>query len=479
VELTKIMGNPKAFISILRKEAGYRPISERIDDYGEVEQTLNPEDRKLQASRCMDCGIPFCHWACPTANRQPEWQDLAYRGKWKEAYESLESTDDFPEFTGRVCPAPCEKACVLKLTNDSPVTIRENECSIAERAFAEGFVVARPPKYKSGKKVAVIGSGPAGLAAANQLNRKGHTVTVFEKNETLGGLLRFGIPDFKLNKKVIDRRLAIMTTEGIEFKTGVEVGKTISGKDIMAQYDAVCLAIGAEHARDLPIKGRELKGVYYALEFLTQQNRVVAGQTFDAAQRIDAKGKHVLVIGGGDTGSDCVGTSVRHGAASITQIEIMPMPPEHHNDDTPWPAYPMVLKTSSSHEEGCKRRWSLETKQFIGNDGKLTEVELEEVLWEKDADGRMNLVRTGKKEMMKVDLVFLAMGFVHPVYEGLLTELGVSSDARKNVAVDSTQQTSVDKVFAAGDTHLGASLVVRAIGSGRKAAEGIDKFLKQ
>lgn len=473
------MGNPKAFISVLRNEAGYRPVSERIGDYSEVEQTLNPEDRKLQASRCMDCGIPFCHWACPTANRQPEWQDLAYRGKWKEAYESLEATDDFPEFTGRVCPAPCEKACVLKLTADSPVTIRENECSIAERAFAEGFVVPRTLKYRSGKKVAVIGSGPAGMAAANQLNRKGHEVTLFEKNESIGGLLRFGIPDFKLNKRIIDRRLDIMATEGVQFKTGVNVGKDITGKELLANFDAVCLAIGAEHPRDLPIKGRELKGVYFALEFLTQQNRVNAGQTFDADTRIDAKGKHVLVIGGGDTGSDCVGTSVRHGAASITQIEIMPMPPAHHNPDTPWPSYPMVLKTSSSHEEGCTRRWNIETKQFIGENGVLTAVELEEVQWEKDAEGRMQIVRTGKKEIIKVDLVFLAMGFVHPVQEGLLTELGVSTDVRKNVAVNGRHQTSIDKVFAAGDVHLGASLVVRAIGAGRKAAEEIDKFLKK
>lgn len=471
------MGNPKAFISILRKEAGYRPISERIDDYSEVEQVLNQEDRKLQASRCMDCGIPFCHWACPTSNRQPEWQDLAYRGKWKEAYESLEETDDFPEFTGRVCPAPCEKACVLKLSNDSPVTIRENECAIAERAFEEGFVVARPPKWRSGKKVAVIGSGPAGLAAANQLNRRGHQVTVFEKNETIGGLLRFGIPDFKLNKKVIDRRLDLMMAEGVEFKPNVEVGKTIKGKEILSQYDAVCLAIGAEQPRDLPVPGRDLKGVYFALEFLTQQNRVVAGAQFGADERIDAKGKHVLVIGGGDTGSDCVGTSNRHGAASVTQIEIMPMPPEHKNSDTPWPAYPMVLKTSSSHEEGCTRRWSLETKQFIGKDGKLTEVELEEVVWTKDADGRLQLSRTGKKEIMKVDLVFLAMGFVHPVHEGLLKELGVGADARNNVAVDAAQKTTIDKVFAAGDAHLGASLVVRAINSGRQAAIAIDKYL--
>jgi len=472
------MGNPKAFLSILRKEAGYRPVSERIGDYSEVEQTLNPEDRRLQASRCMDCGIPFCHWACPTSNRQPEWQDLAYRGKWKEAYESLEATDDFPEFTGRVCPAPCEKACVLKLSGDSPVTIRENECSIAERAFADGYVVARPPKYRSGKKVAVIGSGPAGLAAANQLNRKGHEVTLFEKNEAIGGLLRFGIPDFKLNKKVIDRRLELMAAEGIEFKTGVEVGKDITGKEIMEQFDAVCLAIGAEQPRDLPIKGRELKGVYFALEFLTQQNRVVAGQTFGADERIDAKGKHVLVIGGGDTGSDCVGTSNRHGAASVTQIEIMPMPPAHHNAETPWPSYPMVLKTSSSHEEGCKRRWSLETKQFIGKDGQLTEVEVEEVIWSKDEEGKMHITRTGNKETLKVDLVFLAMGFVHPVHEGLLAELGVELDGRKNVAVNGKQQSSISKVFAAGDSCLGASLVVRAIDSGRKAAAEIDAFLQ-
>ncbi|WP_243348029.1 glutamate synthase subunit beta [Parabacteroides sp. FAFU027] len=471
------MGNPKAFLSILRKEAGYRPISERIMDYSEVEQTLNLEDRKLQASRCMDCGIPFCHWACPVANRQPEWQDLAYKGKWKEAYESLVATDDFPEFTGRICPAPCEKACVLKLSADSPVTIRENEASIVEKAFAEGYIKANPPKYRSGKKVAVIGGGPAGMAAANQLNLKGHTVTLFEKNEAIGGLLRFGIPDFKLNKKIIDRRLALMAEEGVEFKTGVNVGKDITGKEIMEQFDAVCLAVGAEQPRDLPIKGRELKGVYFALEFLGQQNRVVAGKTFSDAERISAKGKHVLVIGGGDTGSDCVGTSVRHGAASVTQIEIMPMPPAHHNPATPWPTYPMVLKTSSSHEEGCTRRWNLETKQFLGKDGQLTEVEIEEVEWRQGETG-MTIHRTGNKETLKVDLVFLAMGFVHPVHEGLLTELGVELDGRKNVAVNAAQQSSVSKVFAAGDAHLGASLVVRAIASGRKAAEEIDTFLK-
>ncbi|MDP4270942.1 MAG: glutamate synthase subunit beta, partial [Bacteroidota bacterium] len=298
-----------------------------------------------------------------------------------------------------------------------------------------------------------------------------------EKNETIGGLLRFGLPDFKLNKKIIDRRLALMAEEGVEFKTGVHVGKDITGKEIMEQFDAVCLAVGAEQPRDLPIKGRELKGVYFALEFLGQQNRVVAGKTFSDAERISAKGKHVLVIGGGDTGSDCVGTSVRHGAASVTQIEIMPMPPAHHNPATPWPTYPMVLKTSSSHEEGCTRRWNLETKQFIGKDGKLTEVEIEEVEWRQGETG-MTIHRTGNKETLKVDLVFLAMGFVHPVHEGLLTELGVELDGRKNVAVNAAQQSSVSKVFAAGDAHLGASLVVRAIASGRKAAEEIDTFLK-
>ena len=471
------MGNPKAFMNIDRKEAGYRPLDERVCDFSEVEQTLNIEDRKVQASRCMDCGVPFCHWACPLGNKMPEWQDLAYKGKWLQAYKVLSDTNDFPEFTGRVCPAPCEKSCVLKL-HEQPITIRENEAAVAERVFLEGMISPRPPKIRTGKKVAVIGSGPAGMACANRLNRKGHSVTVFEKDETIGGLLRLGIPDFKLHKSVIERRMDLMKAEGVEFKTSVNIGKDITTKDILHDYDAVCVAIGAGIPRDLKAPGRDLKGIYFALEFLQQQNRIIAGKVISAENKISAKGKHVLVIGGGDTGSDCVGTSVRQRAEKITQIEIMPKPPVGYNPETPWPLYPMVLKTSSSHMEGCERRWNLDTLRFIGENGQLVGVEVEEVEWVKDDNGRMNIQRTGKIEVIKADLVFLSMGFIHPLYEGFLQELGVDLNERKNVVVDSKNQTSVNKVFAAGDAALGATLVVRAIASGRDTAASIDAFLK-
>jgi glutamate synthase, NADH/NADPH, small subunit len=473
------MGNPKAFLTIHRKEAGYRPVSDRIRDYGEVEQTLNPEDRRLQASRCMECGVPFCHWSCPLGNKQPEWQDRLFKNDIKGAYTLLTATDDFPEFTGRVCPALCEKGCVLNKIHE-PVTIRENEAAIVERAFLEGYVKPYVPKHRTGKRVAVIGSGPAGLACANQLNRRGHSVTVFEKNEAIGGLLRFGIPDFKLNKSIIDRRVALMTEEGVEFKPGVEVGKDIAVEDIVRDYDAVCIAIGAEVPRDLKVEGRDLKGVHFALELLQQQNRVNAGREISRDDRISAKGKNVLVIGGGDTGSDCVGTANRQGALSVTQIEIMPKPPEGENPATPWPYWPVVLKTSSSHDEGCNRRWLLDTRRIIGENGKVTEVEVEEVRWEKDeATGRMNLIHTGNVERIKAELVLLAMGFTNPVQDGILKQLEVEKDARGNVKVDDKQQSSIDKVFAAGDASTGASLVVRCIASGRKAAEGIHNYLTE
>jgi glutamate synthases, NADH/NADPH, small subunit len=470
------MGNPKAFINIPRKNAGYRPVNERIYDFGEVEQTLNREDRKLQASRCMDCGIPFCHWACPLGNKMPEWQDLIYKGQWKEGVEVLHETNNFPDFTGRICPAPCEKSCVLAL-HDAPVTIRENEAAVTEVAFIEGMIKARPPKTRTGKKIAVIGSGPAGLAAAQQLNRKGHYVTIFEKDNGLGGLLRYGIPNFKLNKNIIDRRLALLAEEGIEFKPNTEVGKDISGKEIMKNFDAVCLAVGAGHPRDINPKGRDLKGIYFAMEFLSQQNQLIMGESVDENNLISAKDKHVLVIGGGDTGSDCVGTSIRQGAVKVTQIEIMPQPPVDKNPDTPWPFYPNILKTSSSHQEGCVRKWALNTNKFVGEKGQLTEVHVEEVEWTKDESGRWSMKATGKTDVIKADLVFLALGFIHPVHEGLLTELGVEFDGRGNVAVDKTSQSTVKKVFATGDAAMGASLVVRAIASGRKVAEDIHNSL--
>lgn len=447
------MGNPKAFLTIPRQEAGYRPVHDRILDFGEVEQTLNTSERKLQASRCMNCGVPFCHWACPLGNRPPEFQDSLYKGKWQEAYEILNMTNDFPEFTGRICPALCEKSCVLKLSIDAPVTIREDEAAIVEVAFREGFI--QPRTYeRNGKKVAVIGSGPSGMAAANQLNRKGYEVTVFEKDEYIGGLLRFGIPNFKLNKAIIDRRVAIMEAEGIVFKTNSPVDLS----QLPEGYDAYCICTGTPQARDLNIPGRELKGIHFALEMLAQQNRVLAGQTFSKEERINAKGKHVLVIGGGDTGSDCIGTSNRHGAAGITQIEIMPQPPVGHNPATPWPQWPVVLKTSSSHEEGCERRWCLTSNKFIGTkDGKVCGVEVEEVEWLPNPEGGRPIMKpTGKTEVIKADLVLLAMGFLkpqHPLY--------------------------ADNVFIAGDAATGASLVVRCIAGGRKAAEAIDTYLNR
>lgn len=472
------MGNPTAFLNIPRKEAGYRPVHDRVNDYGEVEQTLNTEDRRLQASRCMECGVPFCHWSCPLGNRQPEWQDRLYKNDIKGAYQLLTMTDDFPEFTGRVCPALCEKGCVLNKEHE-PVTIRENEAAIVERAFSEGYVTACPPKKRTGFRVAVIGSGPAGLACANQLNRRGHNVTVFEKNEAPGGLLRFGIPDFKLNKSVIDRRLNLLKEEGIEFKCGVKVGTDISASELLDEFDAVCLAMGAEVPRDLKVEGRELKGVHFALELLQQQNRVNAGTEISRDERISAKRKNVLVIGGGDTGSDCVGTARRQGALSVTQIEIMPKPPVGENPATPWPYWPVVLKTSSSHLEGCERRWLLDTRRFVPDaDGNVKEVEVEEVEWEKDPEtGRMNLIHTGRTDTIKADLVLLAMGFTQPVAEGVIDVLGLEKDARGNVKVNENGQSSNPKVFAAGDVSTGASLVVRCIASGRKAAQGIHDFL--
>ena len=473
------MGNPKAFLNIPRKEGGYRPIDQRVNDYNEVENRLNAVERREQASRCMECGVPFCHWSCPLGNRQPEWQDRLYKDDIEGAYTLLTMTDDFPEFTGRICPALCEKGCVLNKQHEA-VTVRENELAIVERAFAEGRVKPQPPTHRTGKRVAVIGSGPAGLACANQLNRRGHSVTVFEKNEAPGGLLRFGIPDFKLDKQVIDRRIALMEAEGVEFRCGVNVGHDIKADQLLKDYDAVCLAMGAEVPRDLNVEGRDLKGVHFALELLKQQNRVNAGLKVSEKDRITAKGKNVLVIGGGDTGSDCVGTSHRQGALSVTQIEIMPKPPVGDNPDTPWPYWPVVLKTSSSHEEGCDRRWLLDTRRFIADGkGHVSEVEVEEVEWEKDpATGRMNLIHTGRTSTIKAELVLLAMGFTNPVAEGLLDSLGVEKDARGNVRIDpATRATSIEKGFAAGDVASGASLVVRCIAAGRDAAKGIDKYL--
>ena len=446
------MGDSKAFLTIHRQEAGYRPLHDRIHDFGEVEQTLNSKDRRTQASRCMDCGVPFCHWACPLGNKPPEWNDALFKGEWEKAYQLLAATNPFPEFTGRVCPALCEKACVLNLMEHEPTTNRENECAITEGAFREGYITVQHP-VRNGKKVAVIGSGPAGLAAANKLNLLGYQVTVYEKNENAGGLLRYGIPNFKLNKAVIDRRIRLLEEEGIDFR----FGETVDSIDSIDDADAVVIATGTPTARDLNVPGRELKGVHFALELLSQQNRVLAGMEFSKEDRITAKGKDVLVIGGGDTGSDCIGTAHRQGCKSVTQIEIMPMPlagPEDPNN--PWPNYPRTLKTTSSHEEGCTRRWNINTLEFLGKDGRLTGDSVQEIDWVPNPDGGRPLrVEKGKPEIIKAELVLLAMGFLkpeHPEYP--------------------------EKVFICGDSKTGASLVVRAMASGIQTAEAVDRYLK-
>ena len=447
------MGNPKAFLEIRRQEAGYRPIHDRIHDFGEVEQTLNTRERRQQASRCMDCGVPFCHWACPLGNKPSEWNDALYRGDWELAYQLLSSTNPFPEFTGRVCPALCEKACVLNLILHEPTTNREDEASIAEAAFREGFIPLRKPE-RNGKKVAVVGAGPAGLAAADRLNQMGYRVTVFEKNEAAGGLLRYGIPNFKLGKVIIDRRLRLLEQEGIEFRYGEEV---LCDTAFASQYDAVVIATGTPTARDLNVPGRDLKGVHFALELLSQQNRVLAGHEYSKQERITAKGKDVLVIGGGDTGSDCIGTAHRQGCRSVTQIEILPRPVDGPDDPkNPWPNYPRTFKTTSSHEEGCTRRWNINTLEFLGKDGQLTGVKVQEIDWVPNpAGGRPTMVEKGEPEIIKAEMVLLAMGFLkpqHPQYP--------------------------ENVFVCGDAANGASLVVRAMASGIETAEKIDKYLK-
>ena len=447
------MGDSKAFLTIHRQEAGYRPLHDRIHDFGEVEQTLNSKDRRTQASRCMDCGVPFCHWACPLGNKPPEWNDALFKGEWEKAYQLLAATNPFPEFTGRVCPALCEKACVLNLMEHEPTTNRENECAIIEGAFREGYITVHHP-VRNGKKVAVIGSGPAGLAAANKLNLMGYKVTVYEKNENAGGLLRYGIPNFKLNKAVIDRRIRLLEEEGIEFRFGME----IESFESIGDTDAIVIATGTPTARDLKVPGRELKGVHFALELLAQQNRVLAGMEFTKEERITAKGKDVLVIGGGDTGSDCIGTAHRQGCKSVTQIEIMPKPPVGPEDPkNPWPNYPRTLKTTSSHEEGCTRRWNINTLEFLGKDGKLTGVRVQEIDWIPNPDGgRPLMVEKGKPEIIKAELVLLAMGFLKPEHSEY-----------------------PEHVFVCGDLKNGASLVVRAMASGIQTAEAVDRFLSK
>ena len=471
------MADITGFLKIKRKEAGNRPVNERIRDHSEVEQILNSEDRMLQASRCMECGIPFCHWSCPVDNLIPEWNDLLYKGDWKAAYQRLSATNNFPEFTGRICPASCEHACVLNI-NKEPVTIRENEVAIVEHAFAEGYIKPVIPEIRTGKKVAVIGSGPAGMAAADLLNQAGHTVTLFEKDNKPGGLLRYGIPDFKLCKDTIDRRISLMEKEGVIVRTLVTVGRDISPEQLEKEFDAICITIGSGQPRDLPINGRDLNGVHFAMDFLKLQNRVNSGELDSSDNPISAEGKKVVVIGGGDTGSDCVGTSIRQKAEKVTQIEILPKPPAERSQDNPWPYYGKVLKTSSSHEEGCERFWNISSVRFIGEDFKVRAIEIEDVEW-KNTDGKYTMAPVpGSRRIIEADLVLLAMGFVHPVLEGLVTDAGLDLNLRKNIKVDNNYKTNRQKFFAAGDAISGASLVVNAIASGRKVAGEIDMYLK-
>jgi glutamate synthase (NADPH/NADH) small chain len=480
------MGKPTGFMEFERLNEGYLPVAKRVKNYQEFVLHLNDSEAKTQGARCMDCGIPFCTSGCPVNNIIPDWNDLVYRGNWKQALEVLHSTNNFPEVTGRICPAPCEAACTLNINNDA-VGIKSIEHAIIDKGGENGWVVPQPSTIKTGKKVAIVGSGPAGLAAAQQLARVGHSVTVFEKNSRIGGLLRYGIPDFKLDKRLIDWRMAQLQAEGVKFQTGVFIGeaapgkgvandasKTIKPKALLKKFDAVIMAGGAEQPRDLSVPGRQLAGVHFALEFLIPQNKQVAG---DGKNLINAKGKHVVVIGGGDTGSDCVGTSNRHGAASVTQIEVMPRAPDQENKSLTWPNWPLKLRTSSSHEEGCERDWAIATKEFIGNKkGKLTGIKAVRVEFK---DGKMNEV-PGSEFEIKADLVFLAMGFTNPLQQ-VLDAFGVEKDPRGNVKATTDgvgcYKTSVDKVFAAGDMRRGQSLVVWAIREGRQAARAVDEYL--
>ena len=470
------MGEVKGFLKYSRRDVGHRPVAERVLDFSETDLPLTPDEIRRQAARCMDCGIPFCHGTgCPLGNSIPEMNDLVYRNRWKQACDYLHSTNNFPEITGRVCPAPCETACTLAI-NDEPVLIRHIEFQIVERGFEEGWIRPLPARRKTGKRVAIVGSGPAGLAAAQQLARAGHDVVVFEKNEHVGGLLRYGIPDFKLEKRIIDRRLEQLESEGVKFQTGVQVGEDISVRYVRKMFDAVCLAMGAGQPRDLDVPGRELDNILFAMDYLSAQNKRCSGEPASQSNAVTAGDKVVVVIGGGDTGSDCVGTARRQGAERIHQLEILPKPPDARPPDTPWPMWPRIMRTSSSHEEGCERRWSVMTRQFQGSQGALGQLDCCEVEWTKNSDGWKIKELPGTEFTLEADLAILAMGFVHVAHEGLVKNLGLQLDGRGNIAVNDFQ-TSEPWVFAAGDSASGASLVVNSIDSGRKAAAAINRRL--
>ena len=471
------MGEIKGFLKYRRQDTGHRPIEERIHDFKELDLPLTPEQIQQQAARCMDCGIPFCHgMGCPLYNYIPDFNDLIYQGNWREACELLHSTNNFPEITGRVCPAPCETACTLAIS-DQPILIRHIEFQIVERGFAEGWIKPMPAAKKTGKRVGIIGSGPAGLAAAQQLARAGHDVVVFEKDQKIGGILRYGIPDFKLGKSVIDRRLKQLSAEGVQLQTDITVGKDISAHYLQKQFDCICLTMGAGEPRGLAVQGSDYENIVYAMDYLTSQNRIGAGEAVNN-RAINAKDKKVVVIGGGDTGSDCVGTARRQGAKQIVQIEILPKPPIDRPDDTPWPNWPRIMRTSSSHQEGCERLWSVMTTKFTGTETKVSKIHCCKVDWVQQDNAWKLKEIPGTEVVLDADIVLLAMGFVHVVHNGLVTELGLELDSRGNVAVKSFQ-TSQAWIFAAGDTINGASLVVRAIDSGRAAAIAIDRWLKE
>jgi glutamate synthase (NADPH/NADH) small chain len=481
------MKDVKAFLKIKREKEKYRPVCERIRDYRQVVLFRNEETAQEQASRCMDCGVPFCHWACPIGNYIPEWNDAVLNSEWQKAFELIETTNNLAEVTGRVCPAPCEFSCVLGI-NDDPVTICQNELNIIEYAFKTGIIQPRPPRTRTGKKIAIIGSGPAGIACASQLNQAGHSVIVFERDRRAGGILRYGIPDFKLEKEVLDRRIELLKKEGIVFKCGFEVGKKIKTESLAREYDAVIVAIGSRRPRDLNIPGRELAGINFAMDYLTQNNRRVSGEGIGKAAPIDAKGKKVVIIGGGDTGSDCVGTANRQGAACVVQIEVLEKPAECRSEDYPWPTYPLLLKTSSSHEEGADRRWAILTKKFIGEGGKLKKLSCVQVEFVDESQShKVTKSQVKKCPVMKevpgsefeieCDMAILAIGFLSPEQAGPLSELKLELDKRGNIKTDNSYMTSRKGVFSAGDARRGQSLVVWAISEGRKCAHAVDKYL--